>query len=160
MNFNDELKKRVDEVNSLMEETLSKVARELQLYNYMRYGNGEDINKIKKNDSIMCDTLESVFGAIYLDSNINEITRIVDKFILTEDNLNKDINDYKSKIQEIANANKIIIKYIVDKEEGPDHNKKFYVSLHYGEHFVGTGIGKTKKEAEQSAAKNTLEYIK
>lgn len=145
--------------NLVCEETLSIVARELKVYDYMRYGNGEDVSKIKNNDSIMCDTLESIFGAIYIDSNIDEVKKIVNKYILIEKNLYIN-NDYKSKIQEIANANKVIIKYVVDKEIGPAHNKKFYVSIHYGNIYIGNGVGKTKKEAEQNAAKKVLEYIK
>ena len=142
------------------QDSLSNVARKIKLYEYMRYGKGEDESKIRDNDSIMCDTLEALIGAIYKDSNVSESTKFIKRFILTDENIEKADTDYKSKIQEIANSKKILIKYELVKETGPDHDKEFYVNIHYGNDVICSGYGKSKKEAEQAAAKAALESIK
>ena len=138
------------------EDTLSKIAIELELYNYLILGNSESVDKVKNNTSIMCDTIESLIGAIYLDLGLNESIKFVEKYLLTEENLNLDINNYKSILQEFLNVNKQIIKYEVSNETGPDHNKEFYINAIVDGKLVGSGMGKSKKEAEQNAAKAAI----
>ena len=138
------------------EETLSKIAINLNLYDYLLLGNGENIEKVKNNSSIMCDTYESFIGAIYIDAGLNECELIIKKYLLTDDNLNLDINNYKSILQEFLNVKKQVIKYEVSNETGPDHNKEFYINAIVDGKLVGSGMGKSKKEAEQNAAKAAI----
>ena len=142
------------------EESLSSVARDIDLSNFLLIGNGEDKLKFKNNNSVMCDALEALIGAIYIDGGLDSAKDFINKFILTDKNIHKENFDYKSLIQEIANEQKIKINYELIKEEGPDHKKTFYVNIHYGDSVVCLGIGSSKKEAEQNAAKVALKSIK
>lgn len=141
------------------EENLSEVARKLELYNYLLIGNGESRENLKKNNSTMCDTVESIIGAIYMDSGIEDAKIFIYKYILTEENLSKTYHDFKSILQEKANYNNIILKYELVSESGPDHNKTFKIAVYYDGKNLAEGIGKSKKEAEQNAAKLALEKL-
>lgn len=141
------------------EENLACIARDLRIYDYLLIGKGESKNSIMNNNSTMCDSIEALIGAIYMDGGINQAKKFIDKFILTDANLNKSNNDYKSVLQEIANKNSIELKYEILSEMGPDHDKRFEVAAYYGGRIIGSGIGKSKKEAEQLAAKNGLKNV-
>lgn len=141
------------------EETLSKVAIELKLYNYLKLGNSESIDKVKNNQSIMCDTFESLLGAMYLDGGFRVASEFIHTYLLTHENLSIQINNYKSILQEYLNARHKSIKYIVVDEKGPDHNKEFYINVYVDDELVGSGMGHSKKEAEQNAAKATIYKI-
>lgn len=142
------------------EETLSNIARELKLYEYLLVGNGEDRSILKNNNSTMCDTLESIIGAIYIDGGIEKASCFVKDFVLSLDNVIHTSFDYKSIIQELANKNKCQLYYELIDEYGPDHNKTFVINAHFGEQVMTKGVGKSKKEAEQNAAKAALEILK
>ena len=142
------------------EESLSNIARQLKLYEYLLTGNGEDSKKLKDNNSIMCDTLEALIGAIYIDGGMENASYFVKDFILNDDNLTHKNFDYKTIIQELANKNRLKIFYELVDEYGPDHNKTFVICAHYGERVLTKGIGKSKKEAEQNAARAALDIIK
>ena len=141
------------------EESLSKVARTLHLYNYLLIGKGENSDSLMNNNSTMCDTLEAVIGALYLDSGIKTAKEFIIKYILTEENLNSKNIDYKSTLQEKANLHNFSLKYEIINEFGPDHNKTFEISVYYNDKLLGTGKGKSKKEAEQNAAKEALSIL-
>ena len=141
------------------EESLSIVARNLKLYNYLLIGRGESKNILMNNNSTMCDTIEALIGAIYIDGGLSAALKFINSYILTEENLHKSNNDYKSILQEKANKNNVTLKYEVISETGPDHNKEFKISVLYDEKIIGTGIGRSKKEAEQMAAKIGLSNI-
>lgn len=141
------------------EENLACIARELKLYEFLLIGKGENSNSLMNNNSTMCDTIEALIGAIYKDGGIIKAKEFIDRFILTDDNLNKSNNDYKSVLQEIANKNNTELRYVIINEIGPDHDKRFEVDAYYGDKRIGCGIGKSKKEAEQLAAKNGLKNI-
>lgn len=138
------------------EETLSKIAIDLNLYDYLKLGNSENVEKVKNNSSIMCDTFESFLGAIYIDAGLSICENFINKYLLTDDNLNLDINNYKSILQEFLNVNQKSIIYEIYDEKGPDHNKEFYVNAIINGQLVGSGMGKSKKEAEQNAAKAAI----
>ena len=138
------------------EENLAEIARSLKLYKYLLIGKGENENNLMNNNSTMCDTVESIIGAIYKDGGLTKAKEFIDKFILTDENLHKSNNDYKSLLQEIANKNSDTLRYETIKEFGPDHNKRFEVVVYFNDRIIGNGIGKSKKEAEQIAAKNGL----
>ena len=135
------------------EENLAETARELELYKYLLIGKGENRNNLMNNNSTMCDTVESLIGAIYKDGGLSNAKKFIDEFILTDENLHKSNNDFKSLLQEIANKNNVSLKYETVNESGPDHDKRFEVVVYYDEKVIGSGIGKSKKEAEQIAAK-------
>ena len=138
------------------ENNLASVARQIQIYNYLLIGKGENRQNLMNNDSTMCDAIEALIGAIYLDGGLDSAKTFINSFVLTEENLNKSSNDYKSKLQEKVNAiNKRLI-YEVIKETGPDHDKKFEVRALIDDKVYGIGVGRSKKEAEQDAARQAL----
>lgn len=141
------------------EENLADVARKLHLYEFLLIGKGENKVNLMKNNSTMCDTIESVIGAIYKDSGIDSAKEFIDNFILTDENLHKSNNDFKSVLQEKANKNNKALKYEILDEKGPDHDKLFKVAVYYGDVIIGIGVGKSKKDAEQCAAHEGLEKI-
>ena len=141
------------------EENLACIARDLKLYNYLMIGKGENKDLLMYNNSTMCDTTEALIGAIYLDGGIKQAKEFINRFILTNENLQKSNNDYKSILQELANKNSVELRYEIIKELGPDHDKRFEIAAFYDDKKIGVGIGKSKKEAEQLAAKNGLDNI-
>jgi len=143
------------------EDTLSIVAANLNVGNFLLLGKGEETSGGRERKSILADAVEAIIAAIYIDGGYKEAER----FVL--DNLTryiqlavkgKIISDYKSYLQEYYQSKNQIcrIRYIVTKEEGPDHEKMFHVNVLVNKVTVGTGAGKSKKIAEQDAAKNAL----
>ena len=141
------------------EANLADIARKLKLYDFLLIGKGENKNNLMNNNSVMCDTIEAIIGAIYKDGGLVNAKEFIYRFILIDDNLNKSNNDFKSLLQEKANRDCIILKYEIINESGPDHNKRFEVAAYYGDKQIGIGTGKSKKEAEQNAAKIGLTNI-
>lgn len=142
------------------EDNLADVARELKLYNYLLIGKGENKESLMHNNSTMCDTVEALIGALYIDGGLETAKKFIDIYILTNENLNKSNSDFKSILQEKANRNSLQLKYEIISETGPDHNKKFKIAVYYDNIIIGEGLGKSKKEAEQNAAKIGLENLK
>lgn len=141
------------------EESLADVARELHLYKFLRLGKGEEVEKVMHNNSIMCDTIEAIIGAIYLDNGIYDAYNFIKNFIITTKNLSKDNNDFKSILQEYVNSKNYNLKYDLIDESGPDHEKEFTVSLIINDNEISSGKGRSKKEAEQNAAKLAIESL-
>ncbi len=146
------------------EEILSKAARKLDIGNHLFLGKGEEQTGGRERKSILADTFEAIIAAIYLDGGF----ACAQKFVLSNLKVyielavkGKIVLDYKSHLQEYYQSKEELykIKYIVEKEEGPDHSKVFYVSAYVNKEIIGRGIGKSKKIAEQSAAKNALNKI-
>ena len=142
------------------EDNLADVARELKLYNYLLIGKGENKVSLMNNNSTMCDTIEALIGALYIDGGLEIAKDFINIYILTNENLNKSNSDFKSILQEKANKNSVQLKYEIISETGPDHNKIFKVAVYYDNNLIGEGLGKSKKEAEQNAAKIGLENLK
>lgn len=138
------------------EESLAEIARHLKIYDYLLIGKGESKFSLMNNNSTMCDSVEALIGAIYIDGGLPSAKKFVNSYILTDDNLHKSNTDFKSILQEKANKNNVVLKYKVINEFGPDHNKTFEVAVYYDNKEIGLGAGKSKKEAEQLAAKNGL----
>lgn len=143
------------------EKSLEKVGIKLGIGEYLFLGKGEEKTGGRNRTSIIADATEAVIGAIFLDGGYEEASR----FILREfkeiiqnvlsGNFEK---DYKSLVQEELQKDGSIpeIYYCVDKEIGPDHHKTFYVHLECNGKRLGSGVGNSKKEAEQNAACDTL----
>lgn len=141
------------------EESLAEIARSLKIYDYLLTGKGESKINLMNNNSTMCDSIEALIGAIYTDGGFSSAKDFINFYILTEENLHKTNNDFKSILQETANKNNVVLKYEVLNESGPDHNKTFEVAVYYDNREIGIGTGKSKKEAEQAAAKIGLSKI-
>ena len=139
------------------EPILAKISRELKIGECLLLSKGEQITGGRDRNSILGDVFEAVLGAIYLDSNFETVKQIVLKHIteyIEHINENEDILDFKTILQEFSQREyKLIPVYEVIAESGPDHKKTFEVSVKIDEEKTGTGTGKNKKTAEQSAAK-------
>lgn len=144
------------------EKSLATVAQKLRIGEYLNMGKGEEHSGGRHRESIMADAVEAVIGAIYLDGGYDEAARFVSrefKSTVIDALSGKLFTDYKTQVQEALQkrGQKTSISYHLDKEEGPDHDKTFYVHLVCNGKTLGNGCGKSKKEAEQNAARATLE---
>ena len=143
--------------NLVNEAQLAKIARTIRLGSHIRLGKGEIQSNGFNKRSILADALEAVIAGIYLDGGHVAVFDIVNRlfkesfYSLDE----KEITlDYKSRIQELAQLNQTDLPhYTVLDEFGPDHDKTFIVKISLG-NFHSRGMGKSKKAAEQTAAKN------
>ena len=144
------------------EASLSSAMKRIEAQNYMLLGKCETSTNGKPKDAILADAFEAVLGAIYLDAGYdiarNTVLTMLGKEIelgIKGDVLNV---DYKTKLQEILQRNgNVKIEYRLVNEEGPEHDKTFSVELYFNDKKIGDGIGKSKKHAEQQAAKDALE---
>ena len=144
------------------EKSLCQFSRELELGKYLRLGKGEDKGCGRERDSILADAFEAVLAAMYLDGGFNVAKNHVMRFIKNELKHTDDevFKDYKTALQEIIQKNpEESVTYILTKETGPDHDKVFEVEVRLNSNTIGKGIGKNKKQAEQSAAKEALRLM-
>lgn len=143
------------------EPTLAFCAQEIDLGGFLLLGKGEDATGGRGRDSVVSDAMEALIGAIYLDGGFANAKEFIHKFILSDLENKKLFFDSKTILQEIVQAdiNKPIT-YQLLKEEGPDHNKAFYVEVFIGDVDYGTGKGRTKKAAEQQAAYQAILALK
>jgi ribonuclease-3 len=143
------------------EKSLAEQARTLNLGEFLSMGKGEERMGGRDRDSILADAMEAVIAAIFLDGGYDKTKKFVLKiFAGTIENAlcGKVKKDYKTELQELLQVNgDVKILYQIDKAEGPDHDKTFYISLFCNDKIIGKGLGKSKKEAEQDAAKAALE---
>ncbi|MEA1899362.1 MAG: ribonuclease III, partial [Thermodesulfobacteriota bacterium] len=144
------------------ESQLATIARTIDLGSFLRLGRGEIQTNGRGKNSILADTFEAVIAAVYIDGGFDEAFKMIENHFY--DLLNSigallDNHDYKSRIQELVQENyKITPQYRVLQESGPDHDKTFNVQLDVRE--VRTeGIGKSKKMAEQDAARKALDLL-
>lgn len=144
------------------EKSLCQFSRELDLGKYLRLGKGEDKGGGRERDSILADAFEAVLAAMYLDGGFNVAKNHVMRFIKNELKHTDDevFKDYKTALQEIIQKNpEEFVTYILTKESGPDHDKVFEVEVRLNSNTIGKGMGKNKKQAEQSAAKEALRLM-
>ncbi len=144
--------------------TLAELARELNLSQYLLMSKGEEENGGKDNDSILADTTEALLGSIYLDQGFEAVQRILQQYLFPKTKKilqNLAYKDSKSLLQEVAQAKfKQTPLYQLISETGPDHQKTFVMQVIIGNQKYATGKGKSKQEAQEQAAKKTLEMIK
>lgn len=134
------------------EPSLAFCARDLHLGEYIYLGKGEEITGGRGRDSITSDVMEALIGAIYLDSGFEEAEKFILKYILSDLETKQLFYDSKTILQEKVQKRGQILHYEMLKEEGPDHDKQFTVEAYIDGEAVSTGIGRTKKAAEQQAA--------
>ena len=143
------------------EKALAFCARELGLGDYLLLGKGEDATGGRKRDSITSDALEALIGAIYLDGGFANAKEFVLKHVLNDLEGKRLFYDSKTILQEIVQGNlDESISYQLVREEGPDHNKSFWVEVLIGNVSFGEGVGRTKKAAEQEAAYQAILKLK
>lgn len=139
---------------------LFKIAQSLNLGQYMLFGKGEYKQNAQYKPSILADAVEALFGAIFLDGGYDESKRVILNLCSSaiDEAYNGKINtDYKSLLQEVAQKVKgRKVEYEFDSEEGPEHNRIFYYKVIYDGKVISTGMGKSKKKAQQNGAKNAL----
>ena len=138
------------------EGALCTFAKELQIGEALFLGKGEIRMGGREKPFILADAFEAVLAAVYLDGGLNEANKIVMRFIPRNDALETN-KDYKTTLQEVVQRNREEkVEYVLIDETGPDHDKTFTVEVHLNSNVIGKGIGKSKKLAEQQAAKEAL----
>ncbi len=145
------------------EEALARAARGIQLGDLLLLGRGEEMTGGRNKSSLLADALEAAVGAVYLDAGIEQALAVVDKVLAGGfDDVTKNgaDRDHKTRLQEIVQGEAgVVPRYRVARERGPDHQKEFVVDLLLNDVVVGQGTGRSKKEAEQAAARNALGRI-
>ena len=145
------------------EDSLSLLAKECSLNKYLLLGKGETLSGGREKPAILCDVFEAFIGALYLDKGVNEIQRFLNLVVIPKikNGRYELITDFKTELQEYLQQNGTVhIRYELVKEEGPSHDKIFTVQLIVDGKKYKTASGKTKKAAEQMAAKLTMEELK
>ena len=145
------------------EPSLSKIASDLDIGEYLLLGRGEEHTGGRKKESLLANALEAIIAAIYLDGGLpaaDGFVRMV--FVAQIQTITREgiSLDYKTDLQEYCQGHDLELpSYRVSKEMGPDHKKTFEVEILINGEVLGLGIGKNKKEAEQRAAKEALKYL-
>jgi len=138
---------------------LAAYARKIKLDEYVRIGHSITQNQVKESDKILENVFESLIGAIYLDAGLDAAYRFI-KSVLLSDILSYDadnLTDYKTKLQEEIQAeHRDAVQYVTISQTGPAHDRTFTVQVKYNDIILGTGVGKSKKKAEEMAAKDAL----
>lgn len=141
-------------------EALSNYAREINVANYIKVGHSISVDSINSSNKILEDVFEALVGAIYLDNNIEVAYQFCAKF-LTPLILNTSIDsltDAKSRLQEYMQAeHREAVQYVCIETSGPAHDRTFKVNVVYNDIVLATGVGKSKKAAEEDAANKALE---
>lgn len=149
--------------NIVCEESLSDIANKIKLGEYMLLGKGEEATGGRRRISILADAFEAVIAAIYLDGGIEKAKNFILKYmdeIIGDSRKGKIFRDYKTHLQEVLQGRgENNIWYNLVDEKGPDHNKLFVMEVGINNKVLGSGQGKSKKEAEQVAAKKALDGI-
>lgn len=144
------------------EDSLSLLAKECSLNKYLLLGKGETLSGGREKPAILCDVFEAFIGALYLDKGVNEVQRFLNLVVIPKikNGRYELITDFKTELQEYLQQNgPVHIRYELVKEEGPSHDKIFTVQLIVDGKKYKTASGKTKKAAEQMAAKLTMEEL-
>ena len=143
------------------EDSLVEVAQALGLGDYLKLGKGEEAGGGRTRPSIRADAVEAVLAAVYLDGGIGSARKIIQEYILSKEIAGwKASRDYKTSLQELVQRESgQVLKYRLTGESGPDHNKRFFVEVELNGIAVGSGEGRSKKEAEQMAAKAAMEKL-
>lgn len=143
----------------ISKESLSIFAKELKIDKYIMLGKGEELNGGREKSNILCDTFEALIAAIYLDSGLRSAKKLINKLIKKYHF--ETFFDSKTQLQEMTQEIfKTLPKYELIEEIGEEHNKIFKIAVFIKNKFYGIGVGKSKKEAEKDAAKNTILILK
>ena len=137
------------------EDSLHEVAQRLELGKHLKLGNGEESCGGRTRPSILADATEAVFAAVYLDGGIGQARKLIHDLVLTDEKEKTAAGrDFKTALQELAQRESgQVLAYRLTGESGPDHAKTFCMEVQLNGKTIGAGQGRSKKEAEQAAAK-------
>lgn len=142
---------------------LSKVARKMELEDYLFLSRGEARDQGRSREVILANAVEAVLGAIYQDQGYERVKEVIEMFVLSRlgEVMEKELyRDPKSALQEIVQEKfKITPAYRLLEEDGPDHNKRFLMGAFVGEKQMSVGRGASKQEAEAAAAQAALDEM-
>lgn len=145
------------------EKALCAYAKKIGLGDCLLLGRGERLNGGAERSSILADAFEAVLAAIYLDGGLEPVKTFLMPFIDAESaslQCHPQFKDYKTVLQEIVQQNpEEQLEYELKGESGPDHNKQFIYEVHLNSNVIGVGRGRSKKEAEQQAAREALKLM-
>ena len=145
------------------EESLYEVAQSLNLGSYLKLGRGVESGGGRQRPSILADATESVFAAVYLDGGLEEARRIIHRVLLDkerEEVVEERRRDYKTALQELVQRTPgNTITYHLLEEMGPDHCRVFVMEVRLNGQSAGRGEGRSKKSAEQAAARDALKKM-
>ncbi len=144
------------------EKSLHVFAKKISLGDFLLLGKGEENTGGRQRPSILADAFEAVIAAIYLDGGMEAAANHILRFIPEDVHHTGHpvFSDFKTILQEVVQKNpEEKVEYVLIGEEGPDHNKRFVVEVCLNSQMIGRGSGRSKKEAEQLAAKEALELM-
>lgn len=146
------------------EESLAEIGHQLGVGQALVLGKGEEHSGGRKRNSMIADGVEAIIGAIYLDGGFPEAQKFVLRLfdsVIQQALEGKLHSDYKTALQERLQVNgDVSIQYVLDHQEGPDHDKVFYTSVVVNGMILGSGCGRSKKESEQNAAKEAMKDMR
>jgi len=145
------------------EQPLATMAESFDVGSYLLLGRGEETSGGRTKPSILANAFEAILAAVYLDRGYDEAYRFIERVfgpLLRKDSPDPLYRDYKTNLQEACQSRfRVIPRYMLLHEYGPDHDKIFHVRLTVADILTATGTGRNKKEAEQDAARKALERI-
>ncbi|MBP0962981.1 MAG: ribonuclease III [Oscillospiraceae bacterium] len=144
------------------EKGLFNMAKKIQLGKQLRLGRGEELMGGRERPSVVSDAFEALIAAIYLDGGIESARKFILPFVedFLEHTEEISFKDYKTILQEIVQQNpEERVSYALVGQSGPDHDKRFEVEVRLNSNVIGRGVGRSKKSAEQLAAKEALELM-
>ena len=146
------------------EQPLAELARRFGIGENLLLGKGEEGSGGRMKSSLLANAFESIIAAMYLDGGFDRTAVFIGRLfepLIEEGELSAVYRDYKTAVQEMSQVLfREMPRYMVISETGPDHDKRFETSLMIGERVIATGMGRSKKEAEQQAAKMALEELR
>lgn len=150
------------------EEQLARIAGRWGVGDLLLLGKGEELSGGRSKPSILADAVEALLGAVYWDGGFDPALTLVRRLFhaklvritAQEDPLRRLDKDYKTQLQEVTQAQmRLVPHYEVEREEGPDHDKTFYIAVSLAGRVIARGTGKSKKAAEQAAARKALALL-
>lgn len=150
--------------NLVSEASLARMARKTNLGKFLLLGKGEESSGGRRKSSILANTYEALLAGIYLDGGMGSVQNLIKKQFLSlfpESIARESLLDYKSRLQEYTQETlKVMPEYILLKELGPEHQKKFTIGVKLDGKILARGTGRSKKAAEQTAARNALRKLR
>ena len=143
------------------ETSLAQIADKVNLGKHLLLGNGEEQGGGRTRVSILADAVESIIAAAFLDGGMDAAKAFIQRFVLCNVPVSRLHNeDFKTALQELVQKKKNqVLQYTLVGQTGPDHDKRFEVEVHLNSNVIGRGIGRSKKRAEQEAAREALELM-
>lgn len=148
----------------VLAEANSEYAKELGLDKFVLLGHGEESQNGRKKVAVLGDLFEAFLAALYLDNgSLDEVRKILERVVYKNIDVNGTtgfFKDYKSSLQEYIQAeSRKGVRYVLENETGPSHDKTFTMSVYHEDIKLGEGVGKSKKDAEQAAAQEALKKL-